>query len=163
LKQALNQIEGGKTSLAGAPSPQAVPLAPASSKPLIEVLEQGVKNAERCKDLIPNLQSMIAGCDADANGKVSVSELGFAADMVVSAVEGVESKEDVIKRFDKNGDGMLSKEEINKVAEGVALSLQYKMAQVMLLKGEDAKFEDDDTKARWLECKKQLEAYSPPE
>eukprot|EP00434_Breviolum_minutum_P007778 symbB.v1.2.006864.t1/scaffold415.1/size208980/7 len=118
---------------------------------------------DRCQDLIPNLQSMIAGCDADANGKVSVSELGFAADMVVSAVEGVESKEDVIKRFDKNGDGMLSKEEINKVAEGVALSLQYKMAQVMLLQGEDAKFEDDDTKARWAECKKQLEAYSPPE
>ena len=66
--------------------------------------------------------------DADENGKVKISELGPIADMMVRAIEGVESKEELMKSFDKNGDGALNKEEWTETATAWAKANQSKMA-----------------------------------
>ncbi|CAL1127014.1 unnamed protein product [Cladocopium goreaui] len=156
LKEALSKM-GEKSSLCASPAQTKEPKSPSSAKrPLMDLLQQGYTNCQQSLLLLPKFEEMFGSMDADANGKVKVSELGPCADMMVHAVEGVESKEELMKQFDANGDGVLTKEEWAKVSEQAVKSIQSKMAKGMISRG-DGEDWSEEMKPVWAELKAKIE------
>eukprot|EP00438_Fugacium_kawagutii_P007274 Skav234422 [mRNA] locus=scaffold1656:27099:27674:- [translate_table: standard] len=160
LKQAMAQLQ--KASLVSGTA-TTVETKPAPKRSMLEMLTRGCSNAENSDSMKPMLLDMFFRIDRDENGKVKVSELGGCADMILKMVQDVddsiETKEDLMKSFDSNRDGLLSQSEWKDVCESAVKGVQVKMCKKMLAKGNAHEWPEEE-KGEWEKLKPKLEAMA---
>ncbi|CAJ1330520.1 unnamed protein product [Effrenium voratum] len=154
LCEALAKAQPEKSSLVSSAAVADAP--PSEEKSPLAVFTSGVETVEKFLENGEAFVRMFGELDADESGKVKISEMGYMADMMVRACDSLESKDDILKQFDKNGDGALSKDEWKDLVSEWCKANQKKMAQVILARGADAVGSDP----AWPELKARLEKFA---